>query len=172
MNTEQATRSEALSIMTSVISLRRPHDPLAVRVVVVIAAMLVLAGVGQAQTPLRSRVYASGFTLPVGFVQDPTDRDVQYVVEQGGRIRVVRNGVVLPTDFLDLSATVSKGGERGLLGLAFAPDYATRGRFFFTFSDLAGNTVVARFVRSADPVVANPASRFDLHWGGAGARTS
>jgi glucose/arabinose dehydrogenase len=153
--------------MTSVISVRRPHNPLAVRVVAFIAAMLVLAGVGQAQTPLRSRVYASGFTLPVGFVQDPTDRDVQYVVEQGGRIRVVRNGVVLPTDFLDLSATVSTGGERGLLGLAFAPDYATSGRFFVNFTDLAGNTVVARFVRSANPVVADPTSRFDLHWGGA-----
>jgi glucose/arabinose dehydrogenase len=171
MNTEQATRSEALSIMTSVISLRRPHDLLAVRVIAFIAAMLVLAGVGRAQTPLRSRVYASGFTLPVGFVQDPTDRDVQYVVEQGGRIRVVRNGVVLPTDFLDLSATVSKGGERGLLGLAFAPNYATSGRFFVNFTDLAGNTVVARFVRSANPVVADQASRFDLHWGGAGGPT-
>ncbi len=154
--------------MKFVISLRRPHDLLAVRVVAVIGAILVLAGVGQAQTPLRSRVYASGFTLPVGFVQDPTDRDVQYVVEQGGRIRVVRNGVVLPTDFLDLRATVSTGGERGLLGLAFAPNYATSGRFFVNFTDLAGNTVVARFVRSANPVVADPASRFDLHWGGAG----
>jgi glucose/arabinose dehydrogenase len=171
MNTKRATRSEALSIMTSVISVRRPHDPLAVRVVAVIATMFVLAGVGQAQTPLRSRVYASGFTLPVGFVQDPTDRDVQYVVEQGGRIRVVRNGVVLPADFLDLSAAVSKGGERGLLGLAFAPNYGTTGRFFVNFTDLAGNTVVARFLRSSNPVVADPASRFDLHWGGAGGPT-
>ena len=68
----------------------------------------------------------------MGFVQDPTDRDVQYVVEQGGRIRVVRNGVVLPTDFLDLSATVSTGGERELLGLAFAPNYAASGRFSST----------------------------------------
>ena len=56
MNTEQATRSKSLSIMKFVISLRRPHDLLAVRVVAVIAAMLVLAGVGQAQTPLRSSV--------------------------------------------------------------------------------------------------------------------
>src|SRR6476619_3683698 len=135
MNTERATRSEALSIMRSVISLRRPHQLLAVRVVAVMVTMLVLAAVGHAQSPLRSRVYASGFTLPVGFVQDPTDRDVQYVVEQGGRIRVVRNGVVLPTDFLDLRATVSTGGERGLLGLAFAPNYAASGRFFVNFTD-------------------------------------
>jgi glucose/arabinose dehydrogenase len=171
MNTPRAKRSEALSIMASVISLRRPHNLLALRVVAVMATILVLAGVGHAQTPLRSRVYASGFTLPVGFVQDPTDRDVQFVVEQGGRIRVVRNGVVLPADFLDLSATVSKGGERGLLGLAFAPDYATSGRFFVNFTDLAGNTVVARFLRSTNPAVADFASRFDLHWGGAGGPT-
>src|SRR5262245_3546899 len=168
MNTEQAVRLEALSIIASVIPPRRAHGLLVVRVVTVVATMLVVATVGHAQTPLRSRVYASGFMLPVGFVQDPTDRDVQYVVEQGGRLRVVRNGTVLPTDFLDLSATVSKGGERGLLGLAFAPDYAASGRFFVNFTDLAGNTVVARFRRSSNPVVADPTSRFDLRWGGPG----
>src|SRR5205823_14240374 len=59
---------------------------------------------GRAQTSLRARVYASGFTLPVAFVQDPTDRTIQYVVQQGGRIRVVRSGTVLPTDFLDLAS--------------------------------------------------------------------
>jgi glucose/arabinose dehydrogenase len=168
MNTQRTTRSDALSIMMFVNFPRSPQSLLVIRVRAVVATMLVLAGVAQAQTPLRSRVYASGFTLPVGFVQDPTDRDVQYVVEQGGRIRVVRNGVVLPADFLDLSATVIKGGERGLLGLAFAPDYATSGRFYVNFTDLVGNTVVARFLRSANPVVADPASRFDLRWGGAG----
>ena len=52
-------------------------------------ALLGWAVTGQAQT-LRTSVYASGFTTPVAFVQDPTDPAVQYVVEQGGRIRVVR----------------------------------------------------------------------------------
>ena len=153
--------------MNWIISVPRSLDLAAVRIVATMSVILVGAGVGHAQTPLRSRLYASGFSLPVGFVQDPTDRDVQYVIEQNGRIRVIRNGVVLPADFLDLSAAVSKGGERGLLGLAFAPNYATSGRFFVNFTDLSGNTVVARFSRSANPVVADPASRFDLHWGGA-----
>src|SRR5205807_1433037 len=81
-----------------------------------------------AQNGLRSRVYATGFNLPVAFVQDPIDRTVQYVVEQSGRIRAVRAGTVLPTVFLDLTASIASGGERGLLGLAFAPDYTTSGR--------------------------------------------
>ena len=51
--------------------------------------------------------------------------------------------------------------------MAFAPDSATSGRFFVNFTNPAGNTVVARFRRSADPLVADAASRFDLHWGGA-----
>jgi glucose/arabinose dehydrogenase len=119
---------------------------------------------------LRARLHAGGFNSPVAFVQDPTDRGVQFVVQQSGRIRVIRDGVVLPTDFLDLSPDVLSGGERGLLGLAFAPD-TSAGRFFVNFTNRGGDTVVARFTRSAGAVVANPASRFDLRWGGAGGET-
>ena len=114
---------------------------------------------------LRARVHASGFTTPVAFVQDPTDRTVQFVVEQNGHIRVVRDGVVLSADFLDLSRETLAGGERGLLGLAFAPD-ASSGRFFVNFTNRSGDTVVARFRRSTT-VTADAASRFDLRWGGA-----
>jgi len=118
-----------------------------------------------AQVPLRMRPYASGFTNPLAFVQDPTDRSVQLVVEQAGRVRAVRDGIVLDRDFLDLRGTVVSGGEQGLLGLAFAPDTASR-RVFVNFTDRSGNTVVARFRRSAgDPLVADPASRVDLRWG-------
>jgi glucose/arabinose dehydrogenase len=116
---------------------------------------------------LRARVYASGFTAPVAFVQDPTDREVQFVVEQGGRIRVVRGGTVLPADFLDLRGQIASGGERGLLGLAFAPDYGLTRRFYVNFTNPSGHTVVARFLRSAsNPVAAEPASRFDLRFAG------
>ena len=117
-----------------------------------------------AQSRLRVRVHASGLSSPVAFVQDPLARDVQFVVEQAGRIRVVRSGTVLGTDFLDLRAAVLAGGERGLLGMAFAPTAAS-GRFFVNFTDRSGDTVVARFERSSDPLVANPASRFDLRFG-------
>ena len=85
------------------------------------------------------------------------------VVQQDGRIRAVRNGALQSADFLDLRAVVLNSGEQGLLGLAFAPDYATSGRVFVNFSNLQGHTVIARFTRMAgDPLRADPATRFDL----------
>jgi|GEM_PF-5653230 len=122
---------------------------------------------GVQTTTLTASLVASGFTNPVGFVQDPTNPAVQYVVEQGGRIRVLVDGQVQPTSFLDLTGQVSSTGERGLLGLAFAPDYASSGRLFVNFTNLDGHTVVARFTRSpSNPLLADPASRFDLAWPG------
>ena len=122
----------------------------------------------QAQQPaLRGRDFVTGLTAPVLFLQDPTDRTVQFVVEQAGRIRVVRDGALLAADFLDLRGSISSGGERGLLGMAIPSDQT--GRFFVNFTNADGNTVVARFRRSSNPLVADPASRFDLKWsGGAG----
>src|SRR3954466_11340080 len=123
---------------------------------------------GSARMPaLHARVVASGFTSPLLFVQDPADRTVQFVLEQGGRIRVLRSGVVQPADFLDLRSAVSAGGERGLLGMAIPSDGS--GRFFVDFTNTAGDTVVARFRRSSNPLVAEPSSRFDLRWGGTSA---
>ena len=114
--------------------------------------------------PLRGAVAVSGLASPVAFVQDSTDPTVQYVVEQGGRIRVVQSGRLLLPDFLDLSRAISSGGERGLLGLAFPPDDASSGRFYVNFTNTSGDTVVARFKRSPDRLTADPGSRFDLLW--------
>jgi glucose/arabinose dehydrogenase len=136
------------------------------RFFILLAAAVVAITAVHAQDRLHSEVYASGFAFPLAFVQDPTDPTVQFVVEQGGRIRPVRSGVVQARDFLDLTSAVISGGEQGLLGLAFAPDYAASGRFFVNFTNRSGDTVVARFRRSADPLVADPASRFDFRWGG------
>lgn len=133
------------------------------------AALAILAVASNASAQLATRVHASGFSSPVAFVQDPISGNIQYVVEQGGRIRVVRDGVVLGTDFLNLTASVRSGGEQGLLGLAFDPSYATNGRFYVNFTNTQGDTVVARFRRSADPLLADASSRFDLRWNGAGA---
>jgi glucose/arabinose dehydrogenase len=79
---------------------------------------------------------------------------------------VVRDGAVADTDFLDLTSSVRSGGEQGLLGLAFPPDAATTGRFFVNFTNTNGHTVVARFRRSSNPLVADLSSRFDLRWNG------
>jgi glucose/arabinose dehydrogenase len=129
----------------------------------VILCLLVAA---PASAQLSSQLVVSGLSLPVAVVQDPTQPNVQFVVEQGGKIRVVRDGVLLPTDFLDITPLVLSGGERGLLGLAFAPDYATSRRFFVNYTrQTDGHTVISRYLRSpSDPVQAVPASRFDLRW--------
>jgi len=120
----------------------------------------------EAAAQLRARVHASGFTAPLAFVQDPTDPAIQFVVEQRGRIRVVRDGSVLATDFLDISSSVRSGGEQGLLGLVFPPDAAASGRLFVNFTNTDGDTVIARFRRSSNPLIADPGSRFDLRWNG------
>jgi glucose/arabinose dehydrogenase len=137
------------------------------RTSVLLLTFVMIASHAMAQ--LAVRVHASGFTQPVAFVQDPADPAVQFVVQQQGRIRTVRDGVVESADFLDLTSSVISGGERGLLGMAFAPDAATSGRFYVNFTNVDGNTVIARFTRSSSPLVADAASRFDLRWNGAAA---
>jgi glucose/arabinose dehydrogenase len=118
-----------------------------------------------ATAQLRFRVYISGVTMPVGMVQDPSDAAVQYVLEQRGRIRVIKNGVLQSASFLDLTDVVRFGAEQGLLGLAFPPDYSSSGRFYVNFTNASGHTVIARFRRSAgNPLAADVSSRFDLRW--------
>ena len=130
-----------------------------------IAAGLLAVSAPPAAAQLRATLVVSGLTRPLGFVQDPSDPTVQMVLEQDGRVRVLKSGQLQAADFIDLRATIASGGERGLLGLAFAPDYATSGRFFVCFTDRNGHIVVARFRRSgADPLRADPGSRFDLVW--------
>ncbi|PYR57681.1 MAG: glucose dehydrogenase [Acidobacteria bacterium] len=135
------------------------------RTLALAAAVACAATLAGQTASLRARVYASGFTAPLAFIQDPTDRTVQFVVEQSGRIRAVRSGLTADADFLDLRGAVLSGGERGLLGLAFAPDTAS-GRVFVNFTNRQGDTSVVRFRRAADPLTTDPASRFDLRWGG------
>ncbi len=114
---------------------------------------------------LRAEVVVSGLSSPVGYVADPVLPGVYYVVQQGGVVRVVQNGQLLGTPFLDLSGVIGCCGERGLLGLAFPPNAAATGRVFVNFTNSNGDTVVARFTRTAgNPLVAVPASRFDLRW--------
>jgi glucose/arabinose dehydrogenase len=135
------------------------------KVAALVCSVLALAA-KPAHAQLQGQVHATGFQSPVAVVQDPTDRTIQFVVQQTGRIRVVQNGTVLGTDFLNLTSAIMSGGERGLLGLAFAPDYSSSGRFYVNFTNTDGDTVIARFRRSDNPLVADPASRFDLVWSG------
>jgi len=101
---------------------------------------------------------ADGLAFPLHLTAPPGDPRL-FVLEKGGRIRVLRDGTILPAPFLDVSAAVSDGFEQGLLGLAFHPQYATNGRFFVHFTNTAGDTrLVAYRVSAADPDVADPAT--------------
>jgi glucose/arabinose dehydrogenase len=120
-----------------------------------------------AKAQLRSRIVAQGLAAPVAFVPDPTSASRFFIVQQGGVIRVLENGTLSPTPLLDLTGEVLFNGEQGLLGMAFAPDAATSGRFYLNFTNNAGDIVVARFRRvPATAVTVNPATRFDLVWPG------
>jgi hypothetical protein len=101
---------------------------------------------------------ASGLDFPLYLTSPPGD-DRLFVVEKAGMIRVIKGGAVLATPFLDLTAkVVSEGGEQGLLGLAFAPDYASSGRFFVHYNDVSGDNRVSVIRVSSDPDRADPAS--------------
>jgi glucose/arabinose dehydrogenase len=106
-------------------------------------------------------LFAGGLASPVDIASAGDDR--LFVVEQAGRIRIVESdGTVLGTPFLDIDALVASGGERGLLGLAFHPEYASNGFFYVYYTDNAGDTVVARYTVSGNPDVANAGSALVL----------
>lgn len=107
-------------------------------------------------TALDSVRVASGLTRPLLVTAPPRDVSRQFIVEQGGRVLVLKNDVLLPTPFIDVSGSVSCCGERGLLGMAFAPDYETSGRFYLSFTNPSGNTELRRYTVSGNPDVANP----------------
>ena len=98
---------------------------------------------------LRLTAVASGLSAPLFASGVPGDPTRLYILEQEGFIRIVENGELQTIPFLDLTTLTSKGSERGLLGLAFHPDYPTNGRFYVNYTDVDGNTVVAEYRRTA-----------------------
>lgn len=110
---------------------------------------------------LQAVEVAAGLSSPLQLTAPAGDERL-FVVEQPGRIRIIRNGRVLERPFLDITDRVGGGGERGLLGLAFDPDYAATGRFYVNFTDRSGDTRVERFEVSSDPDVAVASSALSV----------
>jgi glucose/arabinose dehydrogenase len=106
---------------------------------------------------LRAQQIVEGLASPV-YLTAPKNDQRLFIVEQPGRIRIVKDGAILATPFLDITDRVVSGGERGLLSLAFDPAYATNGRFYVYYTGAQGDIFVDRFTVSADPDVANTAS--------------
>ncbi|MEN4760657.1 PQQ-dependent sugar dehydrogenase [Chryseobacterium sp. C39-AII1] len=119
--------------------------------------------------------FATGLTAPVEITNANDSR--LFVVQQNGMIKIIQpNGTINATNFLNISSKVLYGGERGLLGLAFHPQYSTNGYFFVYYNNTAGNIIVARYtVSGTDTNIADPNSEkillnipkpFDNHNGG------
>lgn len=105
------------------------------------------------------QTFATGFTNPVE-IAHPNGDSRLFIVEQGGKIKIVNtDGTTNSTPFLTLSPSIlSIGGERGLLGLTFHPNYVSNGYFFVNYTNTLGNTVIARYSVSANPNLADTSS--------------
>ena len=112
---------------------------------------------GDGQDGITLETVVTGLSNPL-FLTAPPGDDRLFIVEQPGRIRIVRDGELLATPFLDLTARVRSGGERGLLGLAFHPEYASNGAFYVNYTDSDGDTRIERFTVSSQPDVADAGS--------------
>ncbi|MBI2077374.1 MAG: PQQ-dependent sugar dehydrogenase [Euryarchaeota archaeon] len=121
-------------------------------------------GTSPAQGSYKLTKVVDGLVRPLYVTHAGDGSGRVFIVEQRGVVHVLKNGLLLPTPFLDISALVTtQGNEQGLLGLAFYPDYATSGRFIVDYSRSAsgtenGDTVVARYKVTSNPDVADPAS--------------
>ncbi|MBA3613466.1 MAG: PQQ-dependent sugar dehydrogenase [Nitrospirales bacterium] len=102
-------------------------------------------------------VVKEAFSKPLFLTPSPDETDRLFVVEQGGRIVIVTGDQQQSSPFLNIADKVVAGGERGLLGLAFHPRYASNGRFFVNYTRAKdGATVIAEYQVSSDPDKASP----------------
>lgn len=138
---------------------QRSHARRAPLVLTALAAMTVAAfGAGGAQAaPQAKTVLIGTFSHPVYVAVAPGERQLLFVVEQSGQIQVLQNEVKLTPAFLDIHDLVSFQGERGLLSIAFAPDYQTSRRFYVAFTNLNGNVEIDEFMRH--PTIKTRATR-------------
>ena len=122
----------------------------------------VCAGVPSAAgTALDSVVLASGLDRPTDVQSPRLDPRRIFVVEQSGRIRLVKDGVLQAAPFINLTSKTSTAcpfSEQGLLGLAFHPDYETNGFFYVNYTNPSGTTVLARYTATGDPETADTAA--------------
>lgn len=114
---------------------------------------------------IKAKLAVSGLDRPVFLTAPDGDAERVFIGEQfRGWIRVVKNGQLLPTPFLDLSTRISTGApQQGLASMAFHPHYAANGYFFVHYLDVQGNNVVARYQVSAiQPDIADAGSAATL----------
>lgn len=117
------------------------------------------AGGGVFNAEVALEKVASGFSKPLYVVEPPDGSGRLFVVEQAGKIRIIKDGALSAQPFLDAGPVIaSSGNEQGLLGLAFHPKYKENGRFFVAYTARNGDNTLAEYRVSTDTERANPSS--------------
>lgn len=120
--------------------------------------LLSARGIALGQPTIRLDTVVSNITNPVAITNAGDGSGRLFITLQTGVILIYDGQQVRSAPFLDISPLVLAGGERGLLSTAFDPHYAANGFFYVDYTDLSGNTVVARYTVSSDPNAADPGS--------------
>jgi glucose/arabinose dehydrogenase len=117
------------------------------------------AAVGPSRIHLGLTQVAAGLSKPLLVTNAGDGSGRLFVVEQTGTIEIINNGEVLTTPFLELSASISAGGEQGLLGLAFHPSFKSNGKLYVSYTDRNGTSVIREYrVSATDPNRVNGSS--------------
>ena len=133
---------------------------------IVLSLFLILINQLVAQPSISITSFGTGFNKPVNIKHAGDDR--LFIVEQDGYIQILNaNGTVNSTPFLDIESMVGGSGvigdERGFLGLAFHPNYATNGFFYVNYTNTSGDSVISRFsVSSSNSNLADSGSESNL----------
>lgn len=111
---------------------------------------------------IEAESIAVELSFPVAITHFGDETNRLFITLKAGKIVIYDGNKVLSTPFLDISSIVSSGGERGLLSIAFHPNFKNNGYFYINYTDTIGNTVIARYSVSADPNVADSESALIL----------
>jgi len=107
---------------------------------------------------IKAELVVTGFSSPVDITHAGDGSGRLFIILQGGRVVIFDGAQVLSPPFLDITSLVSSGGEQGLLGAAFHPNYVGNGFFYVSYTNAAGDSVIARYSVSVDPNRADSAS--------------
>jgi glucose/arabinose dehydrogenase len=125
----------------------------------IIACLFIFSGLSSTSQPLINlNPVITGLNTPIDVVNAGDGSHRIFIVQQGGAIRVFNSSFTSLGTFLTVTG-ISTGGERGLLSLAFHPNYTSNGYFFVFYTNNAGNLEIARYRVSADPNVADAATK-------------
>jgi glucose/arabinose dehydrogenase len=125
--------------------------------IVLAVALAALAPAASSRPHALRLVRVGSFDEPVYVTAPKTEPNRLYVVEKGGRIRIMQGGKTLPTPFLDISSQVSTASEQGLLSMAFHPNYAENHLFYVDYTDSNGDTRVVQFRSDGNRALASSA---------------